>query len=78
MFRQHQALAALPDRIAGLTAEIGKLEADLADGDLFRRAPDRFRQIAARLEDAKRARGAAEDEWLEIELLAEQLRERGA
>ena len=77
-YRQQQALAALPDRIAGLTAEIGKLEVDLADGDLFRRAPDRFRQIAARLEDAKRARGAAEDEWLEIELLAEQLRERGA
>ncbi len=77
-YRQQQAQAALPDRIAGLTTEIGKLEADLADGDLFRRAPDRFRQLAARLEEARRKRAEAEDEWLEIELLAERLREDGA
>ena len=77
-YRQQQAQAALPDRIAGLTTEIGKLEADLADGDLFRRAPDRFRQLAARLEDARRKRAEAEDEWLEIELLAERLRDESA
>ena len=74
-YHQQRALAALPERIAALTAEIAQLEGELAETELFARAPAQFQQLAARLEEAKRALAAAEDEWLEIELLRERLGE---
>ncbi len=64
----------LPDRIAGLEAEIAKLEADLGDPALYRRDAGRFAAAAERVAAARAELASAEERWLELELLAEQAR----
>ena len=54
------AIAALPDRIA-------KLEADLADPNLYARDPAAFAKLSAALESARQELSASEEEWLELE-----------
>lgn len=72
-YNQNRALEILPGQIAALEGEIAALEAALADADLFSRAPADYRAKAARLEAAQADLAAAETEWLELELLREQV-----
>ncbi|MFD2236331.1 ATP-binding cassette domain-containing protein [Aureimonas populi] len=68
-FKQKYALETLPKEIAALEGEISRAEAEMADPALFSRSPERFAALAREIE-AKRARlAAAEDEWLELEML---------
>ena len=53
--------------IERLTAEIAKLEALLADPDLFAREPVKFRKASEALVDRQAALEAAETDWLELE-----------
>ena len=66
-YRQQQRLAALPDEISRLEAEIGKLTAFLADPDLYQTAPQKFLKATEALADRQTALAAAEEEWLELE-----------
>ena len=72
-YRQQRALDELPNRIAGFEAEIAELEAALADPGLYSRDPKGFQSKTARLSALRDALAAAEDEWLEIEMLREEL-----
>jgi ATP-binding cassette subfamily F protein uup len=72
-FKHKHALETLPGEIARLGAEIEKINTALADPGLYARDPKAFAELSARLTATEAARSKAEDEWLEIELLREEL-----
>ncbi len=72
-FKDKHALETLPAKIAALEAEIAALEAKLADPALYSRDPKAFAAAGARLEAARSEHEAAEHQWLELELLREEL-----
>ncbi len=45
----------------------------LSKDGLFEREPDKFNQLAAKLADTEAAHAKCEDEWLELEMLREEL-----
>ena len=53
--------------------EIETIEAFLADADAFARDPKQFEARSKRLESARGERDAAEAEWLDLEMLREEL-----
>ena len=65
-FTERKRLDDLPDLIARLESEIGKLATLLADADLFTREPVKFRKATEALADRQSALEAAESEWLEL------------
>ena len=65
-FTERKRLEDLPDLIARLESEIGKLHALLADPALFTREPVKFRKATEALTDRQSALAAAEAEWLEL------------
>ena len=70
-FTQRHRLDALPAEIDRLGAEIGKLEALLADPDLYAREPAKFDKASRALADRRARLDAAETEWLDLESLRE-------
>ena len=70
-FTERHRLDALPDEIARLEAEIGKLHDYLADPDLFTTAPVKFAKATEALAERQAALSAAEDEWLTLAEKAE-------
>jgi ATP-binding cassette subfamily F protein uup len=72
-FKDKHALETLPSRMATMTGDIEKLNAVLADPELFGRDPARFNAAMDRLSTLQAALTAAEDEWLALELLREEL-----
>jgi ABC transport system ATP-binding/permease protein len=72
-FKNQHALEALPGRIASLEREIARLGETLADSGLYARDPKRFEEASARLAAAEGERAAAEDRWLELEMMREEL-----
>ena len=67
-FTQRHRLDALPGEIERLTAEIGKLEALLADPDLYAREPAKFDKATRALAERQARLDAAETEWLEARI----------
>ncbi|HZD26491.1 MAG TPA: ATP-binding cassette domain-containing protein [Alphaproteobacteria bacterium] len=72
-YKHKRRLELLPDEMAALRGEIAALEAELADPALFTRRPERFRAATARLQAAAAELDAAESEWLELEMLREEV-----
>jgi ATP-binding cassette subfamily F protein uup len=72
-FRDKHALETLPGDIARLEAEVARLNGLLADPALYGRDPEGFARATAALSEASAALKAAEDRWLELELLREAL-----
>ena len=72
-YKDQRELDELPARMDRLTEEIRGLETLLADSALFARDPDRFARSTARLEAATAELSAAEERWLELEALREDL-----
>ena len=72
-FNDQHALKMLPGRIETLGAEIRDLEAKLSDGDLYRRDPKAFAAASTRLDAARAALSDAEEAWLRVELLREEI-----
>ncbi len=70
-YKDQRELDMLPDRISALEAEIAKLEATLADANLFTRDPDAYNSTAAGLQKAQSDLVAAEERWLELEEMRE-------
>ncbi|GKY87579.1 ABC-F family ATP-binding cassette domain-containing protein [Sinisalibacter aestuarii] len=65
-FTEKHRLEALPDEIDRLSAEIVRLEAFLADPDLFSREPAKFAKASEGLVERQQKRAAAEEEWLAL------------
>jgi ATP-binding cassette subfamily F protein uup len=72
-FRERHALAELPKRLAKLNAEVATLRARLGDAGFFTRDPAAFERAADDLRIAEQSLATTEDEWLELEMLREEL-----
>jgi ATP-binding cassette subfamily F protein uup len=72
-FKEKHALKSLPGRIAGLHSAVAQLRGKLADRQLFARDPAAFNQMAADLTAAEEDLARAEDEWLALEILREEI-----
>jgi ATP-binding cassette subfamily F protein uup len=72
-FNERRALDLLPARIAALGARITELNAVLADPDLYRHDPARFRAAIDALAVTRDQLAAAEDQWLRLELVREEI-----
>ncbi len=72
-FNEKHALETLPKKIDALQAEAAKLNTAVA-GDLYTRDPKLFAKATARLEEVAREIGEAEERWLELEMLREEIR----
>jgi ATP-binding cassette subfamily F protein uup len=72
-FNDKHALDTLPKAIAKLQAEIAKQQRFLDDPDLYRRDRQRFDQASAAIAKAHKELAAAEDKWLELEVLREEI-----
>jgi ATP-binding cassette subfamily F protein uup len=71
-FKDQHALETLPARISELEALIARLGATLADPGLYARDPKGFESATAKLAAASAERAAAEDRWLELEMMREE------
>jgi ATP-binding cassette subfamily F protein uup len=72
-FKDKHALETLPARMTSLHDEIAKLEMKLADTELFARDPKAFEKAMTRHQKAKAEVNQAEEQWLELEMLKEEL-----
>ena len=72
-FKDQHALKDLPVQMARLQTEIAVLQKELADESLYTRNPARFAQAASQLAKLQSDLAAAEDRWLEIEMLREDI-----
>ncbi|MFO1149805.1 MAG: ABC-F family ATP-binding cassette domain-containing protein [Alsobacter sp.] len=72
-FKDKHALDTLPATMDRLHAEIGRIDAALADPDLYARDPRRFETLSAAAAKAQADLSAAEEEWLRLEMLREEL-----
>jgi ATP-binding cassette subfamily F protein uup len=76
-FKEKHALKDLPAQMTRLHAEIAVLQTELADDALYARDAKRFAEAAARLTQLQAELAAAEDRWIEIEMLREEIEGSG-
>ena len=72
-YKDQRELDELPARMDTLTAEVAKLEKALADPDLFTRDAAKFQKTSEQLHAKQAELAAAEERWLELEALREEL-----
>ncbi|WP_104665439.1 ABC-F family ATP-binding cassette domain-containing protein [Ensifer adhaerens] len=72
-YKQKFALENLPKEIAKAEAEAAKREEKMADPNLFTKDPNAFAKLAKELEKLRADLARMEEEWLELEMLREEL-----
>ena len=72
-FNEKHALETLPKTIAKLQAEIAKQQRHLDDPDLYKKDRKKFDQASDALTKAQQELQDAEDKWLELEVLREEI-----
>jgi len=72
-FKQKFALDNLPKEMAKAEAEIAKREEKMADPNLFTKDRKTFDKLAAEMEKLRDSLTKMEEEWLELEMLREEL-----
>ncbi len=70
-FKDQHALTTLPGRMEEFSRDIKRIEKLLADPDLYRRDAAGFAKAGKELDAARKSLGAAEEEWLRLEMLRE-------
>ncbi len=75
-FKDKHALEVLPDRIKTLQDGIGRAQNALADPNLYARDPSRFQRLTENLTRAESELALAEEQWLTLELLREEVEGR--
>jgi ATP-binding cassette subfamily F protein uup len=76
-FNNQRALETLPDQIAALQTQIARLNAALADPDLYARDAAQFHAATEALAVAREELAAAEERWLRLELVREEIEAAG-
>ncbi|CAM5414073.1 ABC transporter ATP-binding protein uup [Mycolicibacterium aubagnense] len=72
-FKQKFALENLPKKIEAVTASIARLENNIADPAFYERDAVGFQKTIAALDKERATLAALEEEWLELEMLREEL-----
>ena len=72
-FTEKHALETLPARMEALESEAASLQEKLSDHSLYARDPKAFAALAEKLAQVKEELDAAEERWLELELLRQDL-----
>jgi ATP-binding cassette subfamily F protein uup len=72
-FKQKFALENLPSKMAAISASIAALENNIADPAFYERDPKGFQKTIAALDKERATLAALEEEWLELEMLREEL-----
>jgi len=72
-FKDKHALETLPQTIVALQAEAAALQTQLADPHLYTRDRATFETVSAALGELQHKIAAAEEKWLELEILREEL-----
>ncbi|MBB3018428.1 ATP-binding cassette subfamily F protein uup [Microvirga lupini] len=72
-FNEQHDLKTLPKRMSEIEAKIAKVQEILADADLYSRDPARFQKAMDALTQLQTELHAAEERWLELEMLREEL-----
>ena len=76
-FNDKHALETLPKRIAQLQAEFTTLQKTLDDPGLYARDRDEFARVSEAVAAAQAELAAAEEKWLELEIMREESRAAG-
>jgi ABC transport system ATP-binding/permease protein len=72
-FKDKHALETLPKTIAGLLAKADELQAKLADPQFYKRDRAGFEKVTTDLGETQRKLAAAEERWLQLEILREEI-----
>jgi ATP-binding cassette subfamily F protein uup len=72
-FKEKHALETLPKTIAGLQTKADELQAKLADPQFYQRDRAGFEKVTGDLGETQRKLAAAEEQWLELEILREDI-----
>ncbi len=72
-FNQQHALKTLPDRMAKTEAEVARLQKVLADPALYSSDPKKYATSAKALQEAQSSLETLEEEWLELEIIREDI-----
>ena len=72
-FKDKHALETLPKQMEATTAEIARLQRRLSDPNLYRKDPTSFRKLTEALTQAQADLAAAEERWLALELMREEM-----
>jgi ATP-binding cassette subfamily F protein uup len=75
-FHEKHALEALPQQIATLQGRIGELQRRLDDPSLYARDRAAFADVSNSLAAAQRDLSSAEERWLQLEILREEIESR--
>ena len=72
-YKEKYALETLPGRMEQLSAEIAQLQKLMDDPKLYSNDPAKFNKTAAELEAKSNELQAAEEQWLTLEMLREEI-----
>ncbi|MGC6476626.1 MAG: ABC-F family ATP-binding cassette domain-containing protein [Parvibaculales bacterium] len=72
-YKHKYALETLPDEMEALTLKISDIQEKLDDSSLFTKNPEEFKALAKELEASQNRLQEAESEWLELEILREEI-----
>jgi ABC transport system ATP-binding/permease protein len=72
-FKDKHALETLPKTIAGLQAKADELQSRLGDPEFYVRDRSGFEKVTRDLGETQRKLAAAEEQWLELEILREEI-----
>jgi len=74
-YKHQHALEQVPKEIDALEKTIAKYQIKLAETDFYSNDPDGFHKISQAMEQTQRDLDAKEEEWLELEMLREELQD---
>jgi ATP-binding cassette subfamily F protein uup len=72
-FTELHELKMLPVQMTNLEKTIAALHVKLSDSELYKRDPKSFAEASAKLADAQTSLASAEERWLELEMLREEM-----
>ncbi|MEP3046491.1 MAG: ATP-binding cassette domain-containing protein [Roseibium sp.] len=70
-FSQQHLLKTLPEDIEKLEAQLAQLQTQMNDPELYVKNSDKFAKLSAQITDLSTKKDAAEEQWLELEMLNE-------